>query len=159
MALYDQEFDFVSLKETGTEAIDSGKGIIRVRHDNSRNARMKNAKRGTMVKVTTDSGRAYAILRYSAELKANQIAMEYDMSVHLTDGSERGRGVRTRISTVPFWQYGHFLANHPDPVVKYAERVGRYRSIFWFVAGVVTPLILNLIAGDEIRQLVSRLVG
>ncbi|MEQ9506296.1 MAG: hypothetical protein RLO80_08480 [Hyphomonas sp.] len=146
-------FEFKTFEAIGSGPADYGKGVVRIRHENPQGKSKAAIPRNSMVKVQSKNGQVYAIVRYSNDLEDNQIAMEYDMFRELGASETKSRSAELTITKVPIWAYSNFFNKHPDPVIRYAERLNRFRAFVAFAVGVFAAVAFDLVADKVIAVL------
>lgn len=121
---------------------DVGKCVVRIRADTRRGA--KNIARNSIVKISRvdkPKSKSYAVLRALQILAADEIIVDYETSQRLDLSSKKS--VELKIEPLRWYQYGNYFRNHPDPVIKYADRISNQR--FW--AGLFAGVIIGYFVG------------
>ena len=121
---------------------DVGKCVVRVRANTQKGA--KNIARNSIVKISrTDQPKtkSYAVLRALQVLDDDEIIVDYETSQRLDLSSKKT--IELKIEPLRWYQYGNYFRNHPDPVVKYADRISNQR--FW--AGLFAGIIVGYFLG------------
>jgi hypothetical protein len=134
-------------------ARDDGRGIVRLSGEWGRKL---NVGRGELVRVTSERCSRVYMLRMSASLDDDEIALGYDQRVELGivgQGYEPERKRELEVRKAP-WAWGtlRYLWQHIDPAIRFPFRI----SVALFALGVV----LGAVASSAFeRSLVSLLGG